>query len=178
MLAVSGQLDPALGGTLMQVMNRTYANGGDAPPDITEKMHYDSPRRSLYLPIVRNALHDFFAIFDYPDPGMLTGQRAQTTVAPQALFLMNSPFVAAHARHFAQRVQPLAPDDAGRLRHAYQLAFARPPNAAESRAALAFLDRDAAALTAPDASATDARLTAWTRLCHTLLASNEFLYVR
>jgi cytochrome c553 len=178
MLAVSGQLDRTAGGTLMAVTNRTYANGGDAPPDIAEKMHYDAPRRSLYLPIVRNALNDFLAIFDYPDPGMLTGQRAQTTVAPQALFLMNSPFVAAQARHFAQRVQPLAPDDAGRLKHAYQLALARAPNAAETRAALAFLDHDAAALAAPDASATDARLIAWTRLCHTLLASNDFLYVR
>ncbi len=177
MLAVSGQLDPTVGGTLMQVMNRTYANGGDAPPDITSRMNYDRPRRSIYLPIVRNALHDFFAIFDYPDPGMLTGQRAQTTVAPQALFLMNSPFVMEQAKHFAQRIQPQAADDSARIHHAYTLAFARPPTAAETRAALAFLARDTTALAASP-SATDARSAAWTRLCHALLASNDFLYLR
>jgi cytochrome c553 len=177
MLAVSGQLDRTLGGSLMQVMNRTYANGGDAPPDIASKMNYDRPRRSLYLPIVRNALHDFFAIFDYPDPGMLTGQRAQTTVAPQALFLMNSPFVAAQARHFSERVQPLAPDDAGRLAHAYRLAFGRAPTANETRAALAFLERDAAELST-SLPASETRTAAWSRLCHTLLAANEFLYLR
>jgi cytochrome c553 len=175
MLAVSGQLDRTVGGTLMQVMNRTYANGGDAPPDITSKMNYDRPRRSLYLPIVRNALHDFFAIFDYPDPGMLTGQRSQTTVAPQALFLMNSPFVREQAKHFAARVQPLGDDDAERIHKAYTLAFSRPPSAAEARAAVAFLERDTAEL-GGDPSVT--RVNAWTRLCHTLLASNEFLYLR
>ncbi len=177
MLAVSGQLDLTIGGTLMQVMNRTYANGGDAPPDITSKMNYERPRRSLYLPIVRNALHDFFAIFDYPDPGMLTGQRAQTTVAPQALFLMNSPFVTEQAKQFAQRIQPPAADDSARIHYAYTLAFARPPTADETHAALAFLARDTTAL-AGSASASDARSAAWTRLCHALLASNEFLYLR
>lgn len=176
MLAVSGQLDPTMGGTLMQVMNRTYVNGGDAPPDITSKMNYDRPRRSIYLPIVRNALHDFFAIFDYPDPGMLTGQRAQTTVAPQALFLMNSPFVVEQARHFAERVQPLAADDTRRLRAAYTIALARPPTDAETRAALAFLDRDTAALTTAGDPAP--RTAAWSRLCQALLASNDFLYLR
>jgi mono/diheme cytochrome c family protein len=175
MLAVSGQLDRTIGGTLMQVMNRTYANGGDAPPDIVEKMNYDRPRRSLYLPIVRNALHDFFAIFDYPDPGMLTGQRSQTTVAPQALFLMNSPFVREQAKHLAARVHPLGEDDTVRIQKAYTLAFSRLPSAAEMRAARAFLERDAAEL---GGDPKDARSTAWTRLCHTLLASNEFLYLR
>ena len=178
MLAVSGRLDPAIGGTLMAVTNRTYANGGDAPPDIAEKMHYDAPRRSLYLPIVRNALHDFLAAFDYPDPGMLTGQRAQTTVAPQALFLMNSPFVTAQARAFSARLETLSPADLDRVNYAYRLALARPPNAAETRAALAFLDRDTVALAAPDTSPVDARLASWTRLCHALFASNEFLYMR
>lgn len=175
MLAVSGRLDRTIGGSLMQVMNRTYANGGDAPPDIAEKMNYDRPRRSLYLPVVRNALHDFFAIFDFPDPGMLTGRRSQTTVAPQALFLMNSPFVREQAEHFAARLHPLADDDPERIRKAYTLALNRPPSSAETRAALAFLERDTAALGGEPAAA---RFGAWARFCHMLFASNEFLYVR
>ena len=176
MLAISGRLDPTVGGSLMTVLNRTYANGGNAPPDIAKQMHYDTPRRSIYLPVIRNALHDFFAVFDYPDPGMLTGHRAQTTVAPQALFLMNSPFVREQARAFASRVQASGSDDTMRLRAAYALAFSRPPTDAETQAALAFLKQDEADLrTAGDKAA---RTSAWTRLCHTLLAASEFLYVR
>jgi hypothetical protein len=176
MLAVSGRLDRTMGGSLMDVLNRTYANGGNAPPDILKKMHYDSPRRSLYLPIIRNALHDFFAVFDYPDPGMLTGRRAQTTVAPQALFIMNSPFVREQARAFAQRVQSLGADDSARLTAAYTLAFARPPRPAETQAALGFLANEEKTLQLTGDKA--AHQTAWTRLCHTLLAANEFLYLR
>ncbi len=177
MLAVSGQLDHTLGGSLMTVLNRTYAAGGTTTADVAKQMHYDTPRRSLYLPIVRSAVHDFFAAFDYPDPGMLTGQRAQTTVAPQALFLMNSPFVKTQAAALAARVEKsLATDDPGRLRQAYALAFSRPPTAAETQRALAFLDRDEADLRA--AADPAPRSAAWRRLCHALLASNEFLYVR
>lgn len=175
-LAVSGQLDLTLGGSLMTVLNRTYANGGTAPPDVAKQLHYDSPRRSLYLPIIRTGLHDFFAAFDYPDPAMLTGRRANTTVAPQALFLMNSPFLEAQAKAFAGRVQEHGDDDQARVRAAYALAFARPPVAEETKNALSYLDQEEAALrTANDPVP---RASAWARLCHALLVSNEFLYLR
>jgi mono/diheme cytochrome c family protein len=176
MLAVSGGLDLTAGGSIMTVLNRTYASGGNAPPDVAKKMDYDARRRSLYLPIIRTALHDLFAAFDYPDPSMLTGQRSHTTVAPQALFLMNSPFVQERARAFAERMEKLGGDDATRVRAAYTLAFARPATDAEITRALAFLDRDEAAQR--EAKNDAPRATAWARLCHALLASNEFLYVR
>ncbi len=179
MVSVAGRLDRTLGGTVMQVANRTYVAGGTAPPDIEKQMHYDSPRRALYLPIIRNALHDFFTTFNYPDPGMLTGQRAQTTVAPQALFLMNSPFVLAQATAFAARVQPLGTDDAARLRAAYLLAFARPPNESETARALAFLAQERQAVGEAESSRKpEADVSPWVRLCRALLSSNEFFHVR
>jgi hypothetical protein len=173
-LAVSGGLDLTRGGSLMTVMNRTYANGGTAPANVREQLGYDSTRRSLYIPIIRTGLFDFFAAFDYPDPSMLTGQRSSTTVAPQALFLMNSPFVKLQAAAFALRVQSLGQDDAARVGAAYQLAFGREPTGDERAAAVAFLDHEAATFAA-DANP---HQSAWTRLCHTLLVANEFLYVR
>jgi hypothetical protein len=176
MLAAAGTLDPTAGGSIMDVLNRTYANGGSAPPDIVKRMHYDSPRRAVYLPVVRNAVYDLFAAFDYPEPGTPTGQRSATTVPQQALYLMNSPFVASAAKAFAARVRKLAGDDAGRVRAAYELALCRPPSAAEASAAAAFLGRDADALAA--AGDADPRAAAWARLCHALLVSNEFLYLR
>ena len=168
LLAVGGNLDVTAGGSVMEVMNRTYATGGNAPPDVVKRMHYDRPRRSVYLPVVRNAVYDLFAAFDFPEPGTVTGKRDATTVAPQALFLMNSPFVREQGKKLAERVSA-AGDDAARVRLAYELAYSRPPTDAEVAAAVAFVERDAAALGRP---------AAWARLCHALLAANEFLYVR
>jgi hypothetical protein len=160
MLVVSGRLDFTVGGSLMTVMNRTYAAGGNAPGDIAKQLHYDTHRRSIYLPVVRTALHDLFAIFDYPDPRMLTGRRDQTTVAPQALFLMNSPFVKGQATSLAKRLSSNT-DASAQVRQAYELVFSRPATDAEVRSALEFVRRESLET-----------------LCHTLLISNEFLYVR
>lgn len=176
MLSVSGELDRTTGGSVMTVLNRTYAAGGNAAGDIVNQMHYDTMRRSLYVPVIRSALYDFFAVFDYPDPGMLTGQRAQTTVAPQALFLMNSPFVKARSAALARRVCAASASDLERLRTAYALVFGRSPTEGETKRALAFLELETSAL--PQDARKEAPIAAWARLCQTLLASNEFLYVR
>ena len=50
-------------------------------------------QRSVYLPVVRGAVPPSLAVFDFPNPDLVTGKRAITTVPAQALFMMNSPFV-------------------------------------------------------------------------------------
>ncbi len=176
MLAASGTLDLAPGGSLMEVRNRTYANGGNAPKDIVKKMHYDSTRRSVYLPVVRTGLYDFFAAFDYPAPGLLTGQRANTTVAPQALFLMNSPFVQAQANEVAARLLAGSESADERLGLAYRRIYGRPASAAEVQSGLRFLETEEEAARA--AGAERPRDVAWQRLAHVLLMANDFLYLR
>ena len=57
-------------------------------------------QRSIYLPVVRGAVPPSLAVFDFPNPDLVTGRRATTTVPAQALFMMNSPFV----REMAQAV--------------------------------------------------------------------------
>ena len=61
-------------------------------------------RRSVYLPVFRNALPEIFEVFDFADPSMVTGRRNVSTVAPQALFLMNHPFVIEQSRAAARRL--------------------------------------------------------------------------
>lgn len=173
MLSASGRLDLQIGGSLMTVLDRTYANGGNAPADIAKQMHYESTRRSLYLPVIRNAIHDFFAAFDYPDPGMLTGKRARTTVAPQALFLMNSPFVVEQASHLASQLAALAHDEV-RAREVYQRILSRLPDETESKQAVTFVLQEEIAWR--EAGNPEPRIKAWQRFCHALLMSNEFLY--
>lgn len=49
--------------------------------------------RTIYLPVIRDNTPEFFSTFDFPGPTQIKGQRDITTVAPQALFFMNSRFV-------------------------------------------------------------------------------------
>ena len=62
------------------------------------------PCRSVYVPVFRNSLPEMFEVFDFADPSMVTGRRNVSTVAPQALFLMNHPFVMEQARLAAARL--------------------------------------------------------------------------
>ncbi|MCC6407631.1 MAG: DUF1549 domain-containing protein, partial [Planctomycetes bacterium] len=63
-LAVSGRLDAALGGRSMSTASGEYVTNDQS----TDQARYQSTRRSLYLPIIRNAMYGFFAAFDYNDP--------------------------------------------------------------------------------------------------------------
>jgi hypothetical protein len=53
----------------------------------------EDPYRTIYLPVVRDNIPELFSTFDFPGPTQIKGQRDVTTVAPQALFFMNNPFV-------------------------------------------------------------------------------------
>ncbi|HXG10340.1 MAG TPA: DUF1553 domain-containing protein [Gemmataceae bacterium] len=174
MLAVSGQLDLTPGGPTF-------------PASLTSDFNYkptDIRRRSVYVPVFRNALPDLFEVFDFADPSMVTGRRNVTTVTPQALFLLNHPFVLEQARHAADRLLAERElDDEGRITRAYRLALGRPPTEAERRIAREFL---VASLTLPSPPAAggegrvrgagDAR-QAWAILVQALFASVDFRYV-
>jgi hypothetical protein len=147
-LAASGLLDPALGGSLLSTKDRDYVTNDQS----TDQARYAAARRSLYLPIIRNAMYGMYAAFDYNDPSVPVEQRPQTTAAPQALLLMNSPLVGDCSRKLAEDVRAAATDDDGRIAAAWRRALARAPSAAERERALAFVRAVRARGQAPDAS--------------------------
>jgi hypothetical protein len=151
MLAVSGELKDERGGP---------GYGPNVSSDFGFK-HQDT-RRSVYSPVFRNALPELFEAFDFADPSVGTGRRNASTVAPQALFMMNHPFVAQQARHAAAR---LVGGDRGRVVTGYRRALGRAPTSAEVDLALKYV---ADAGGGPEA---------WTGLMHALFASTEFRYV-
>ncbi|HTU90254.1 MAG TPA: DUF1553 domain-containing protein, partial [Gemmataceae bacterium] len=156
MLTISGRLDRTLGGP-------TIKKGTTS--EITYR--FDDTRRSVYTPIFRNKLLELFEVFDFGDPNLVTGRRNVSTVATQALYLMNSPFVREQARHAAQTLLAATNlDDNGRVDRAYRLAFGRLPTPREREIALAFLD-----------SSGGDRLDAWQRLYQALFACIDFRYV-
>jgi hypothetical protein len=168
-------LDPAAGGpAVTHVKNREYFFDHTSKDGTT----YDSRRRSVYLPVVRNNVYDVFQLFDFVDPAVQNGDRATTTVAPQALFLMNSEFAAKASEDLAAALlarQDL--DDAGRVRLLYARAYGRPVTEAESARARGFVDRfqQASAPLEPDAGRYHA--AAWAALCQVILSANEFVYL-
>ena len=173
LLAMSGQLDLTIGGSVLTTRNHDYVTNDQSG----NAGQYDSPRRALYLPLIRNAMFDMFLAFDVGDPSMVNAKRATTTVAPQALFVMNSPFVSEQAKGFANSLlSQKEMTDAQRYNLACLKAFGRPASLAETNRVTAYLNAYSARLTMePDASAR--RTKAWASLCHILLASNEFIYM-
>jgi cytochrome c553 len=172
MLFVSGRLSGERGGP--SFMANISADYGFQSTD---------RRRSVYVPAFRNALPEIFEAFDFADPSIVTGVRNVSTVAPQALFLMNHPFVREQAKFAAERllaesslgVPPSGgagggPAEAGtpnalRIQRAYQLTLGRKPTPGEALIAQKQL-----------ASGADA-ITAWTDIFHALFASVDFRYV-
>jgi hypothetical protein len=177
LLAVSGLLDRHMGGSLLAVKNRAYFFDHTSKDATT----YDSPHRSIYLPVVRNHLYDVFQLFDYADPSVTSGDRATTTVAPQALFMINGEIVLQASRDLATGLlgRPER-DDSGRIERLYRIAYGRPPAAPESERAAAYLERFARALQEENEAggADTRRLDAWQALCQVILASNEFVFIR
>jgi hypothetical protein len=103
-------------------------------------------------------------LFDAADPTAIADHRIDSTVAPQALFLMNDPFVLDKAAALASRVlAQRLPDDKARIDWLYQLLFSRHPKQNEIGVALSSLQQ-----AGPDA---------WQQYCQLLLCTNEFTYV-
>ena len=143
MIAVSGRLDPAA--------------GGPAGADLAV------PRRSLYIQTARWDRGTFATLFDAANADASTDKRTVSTVAPQALLMLNNGFVHARAAELAERLQREIPaDDTARIELAYHLLYARPAKPEE-----AAICRDLLAKSG----------NSWRELAHTLLCSNEFIYV-
>jgi hypothetical protein len=143
-LAVSGQLDAKLGGPAVRLF------GGNK-------------RRAVYGYVDRLEFPSLLTTFDVPNPAGLTPERTSTTVAPQALFLMNGPFAREAAKKLIAlpAVQKLTDPDE-RLDLLYLTVYGRKPAADEKKLALAFVAKGA---------------EKWVDLTHGLLMTNEFAFV-
>ncbi len=156
LLAIGGQLD-----------ERMYG-----PGTLDEAMK----RRSIYFTVKRSKLIPMMAVFDAPEALSSIGERPTTTIAPQALYLMNNPHVREYAHGFAKRIAADAKTPiAEAVRRAYLMALGRQPTAVELSDAEEFIrDQTASYETAKKA---DGRTLALTDFCQTLLCLNEFVYV-
>jgi len=155
LLLVSGRLDLKLGGPNIEPATK-----------IEYGYQFTSPRRSVYLPVFRNNLPELFSTFDFADPNMQIGSRSSSTIAPQALLLLNSPFVIEQSKAAAEIVlqqSELTRDE--RVNRAYLQVVGRKPSAGELSLARRFVgDSD--------------EVGRWQLLYQTLIQSIDFRYLR
>jgi len=161
-LFVSGALDPTM-----------YGPGTLQPA---------STRRSVYFTVKRSQLVPAMQVFDAPEPLVSQATRPATTVAPQALLLMNSPQLRDWAGRFAHRIasEPATISAESAVRRAYLLALCREPSATELEAAAAFLRQQTDAYRTEAGTPDDPRqrsTLALTDLAQAILSLNEFVYV-
>ena len=172
-LRMGDSLDLSMGGTLLPTENRKYVTSTAN----VDPVAYTSMRRSVYLPVVRSALYDVFQAFDFADPSYLSGQRQTTTVAPQALFLMNSQLVAEQMRSMARRLLKQAGDGPQRVQALFEIALGRLPTSQEQEESLDYIRRYVQAVGERSNSDSPSQLQAWQSLCRAIISANEFIYV-
>jgi hypothetical protein len=170
MLAVSGDLNPKMGGPgVLAPLEKevedlifTEAEVVDLWPE--DRNPSEHVRRSLYLFRKRNVRYPLLEAFDAPDTQTACPRRETSTHALQALSLLNSEFAAGRAKVLADRIiREGGADTDQRIRRAYHLVLARAPKLAEIERSRSFVKA--------------AEQSAWVDFALALLNSNEFLYV-
>jgi mono/diheme cytochrome c family protein len=180
LLAVSGQLDRSPAESVVADLN-IQATGVGVKPNKPVR----SVRRTVYLPVVRNDLPALFQLFDFGDALSVNGRRSATNVAPQALFMMNSPLVVEAANGTAASVLAGCDvtDERRLVERLYLRILGRPPRPDEIEPSLALVHaaRSESAGSGPAVSGPaaegSARVRAWTVLGHALFCSTGFQYL-
>jgi hypothetical protein len=174
-LSLSGRLNPQQFGPSVPVHLTPFMQGrgrpGSGPID-------GDGRRSIYLAIRRNFLSPMMLAFDAPIPFSSVGRRNVSNVPAQALILMNDPFVLDQAKLWAKRVLATKTSTVEEKIHAlYEQAFSRPATEDEIVSGRKFLQQQAEEYGLSDVRIeTDERI--WGDLCHVLINSKEFVFVR
>ncbi len=175
MLLAGGLLNPKMGGPgvhpALPAGTTTYRGSWKAEDDPAE-----ANRRSVYIFVKRNLIYPMFDAFDSPNAEETCARRFQTVIPSQSLALMNDKLVLEWSQALAKRVlndPGLKPEQ--QVERAFRIALSRPPQPEEEKTVLDFLGRQSALIQAADPA--EARTAAFVDFCHTLLNSNEFLYL-
>lgn len=161
-MAVSGTLDQSPG------ESHPFKPWYSARYSLNAPFHEEFPtdRRSVYLVTQRLFRNSFLGLFDAPDRSSSTSSRGSSSSPPQALYLMNSPFMQTQSRALAERTGVNRPDSE-RIDQLFRLAYGRLPSADERLAVSGFLS------IYRDQSDEDPFIA----VSRSVLTSNEFFFV-
>jgi len=164
-LSVSGKLDLKEGGPNIGGAGEIDANT-TAAQNVEYTYVYTDVRRSVYTPAFRNKRLELFEVFDFGNINQSISQRNTSTVAPQALYLLNHPFVVENAAAAAERSLNAPLEEEARLANAYIEVLGRRPSLKETQIARRFLDQTRSS-----------PAEAWAQLYQMLFACMDFRYM-
>lgn len=178
MLSLSGQLDlnPSPG-SLVARLDFDHDGPGRA---VEEIRRHPSLARSVFQPVIRGRVPEFFSTFDFADPSVVTGQRESTNVPAQDLHLLADEEVQGYAKAFASRVSHFSGTFADKACAAFELALSRPPNDGERRAVDAFVEQLSTKLNmvpSPAQSSSEMELRLLSAFSQALFECAEFRYL-
>lgn len=171
MLIATGQLNRQMGGPSMYPFVPRQALEGHSDPAAIWKPfdERDASRRTVYSFIKRSMVVPLLEVLDLCDTTRSAAQRNVTSVAPQALAMLNGDFVNRQSQHLARRLEREAgPDRRAQIVLAWRLALCREPADREVAAMLRFLEESRQIL--PDEH------QALVQMCRALFNLNEFAY--
>ena len=171
-LFLAGSYNPTRFGPSIPIALNPFLEGR-GKPNVSGPIDGEG-RRSLYLSVRRNFPDPLLQTFDFPPQASTVGRRSTSNVPAQSLALMNSPFVHQQAQQWAERLLDEWPNDAQRVENLYLSAYARRPEPGETRRALEFLEEH----DFDGEREQEVELAAWTDLCHVVINTKEFLFVR
>ena len=160
-----------------------FMEGTDRVPGVAALAERPSNVRSVYLPVLRDHVDEMLDVFDFAEPAYVSGDRDETSVPTQALFMMNDERVMDASLAMARRVMREGESEADRINRAFLLALGRKPSGTETTAVRSFFkDFPAAQGVAPaprrarkDGGSTDEAM--WAAFCQALFQSAEFRMV-
>jgi hypothetical protein len=189
-LAASGSLNREMGGPgVYPRIDRAVIGTGSTnkwPVDVEEGPA--TWRRSVYVFQKRSVVLPLLEVFDCPDSTVSSPSRSASTIAPQALALLNNAFVLQQSQRFARRVLAEAGSaPADQAHRAFQIALGRKASERELSSSLDFLAKQALAYEQSALSRLNgsgiaksteaAAFRALADLCHAMFNLNEFLYL-
>lgn len=198
LLAVSGKLNPKVGGAPVPIMFNEEGQvviGIDTtdtagrPSGKTVPLNGEEFRRSVYVQVRRSRPLEMFSTFDAPVMEPSCDTRNVTTVSPQSLLLMNSSTMRVHAQQFARRVQKEGGQELDdQVRLAWRLVHGQPASESDVQQSVEFVQAQGefykahptpieAELGAPSKTPADPGFLGLTAFCHALMSSNALLYV-
>jgi hypothetical protein len=160
LLAISGRLDPKMGGPSVQ---QFFFKDDHSPVYDYGRYDPDGPgaaRRSIYRFLVRSVPDPFMDTLDCPDANILTPARSVTMTALQALALLNNAFVLRQCEHLAARLVRERASLEEQITRAHALTLQRAPDKTEHAKLVAH-----------------ARKHGLASACRVLFNSNEFMFV-
>ncbi len=177
LLSVTGELDLRMGGPSFYPVMAPEVLEGFSQKDKAWKASpaNERKRRSLYMMTKRHLLSPLMTAFDFPNTERPCGKRDVTTVAPQALSLLNNTFVHERSEYLANEVMQANDQLDCQIQLAWRRVLGRDPSSQERQWAKTHVVEQTAHFTAR--SAVNPDLLALASVCHGLINSNEFLYV-